>query len=356
MQPTPEEKPPKIEPPLQPTPEEALSKAGDALNLTPKQQERQQLYRDARTSGKYSEIWQSTGKCVFCDLREKYIFFEEHGVVMTISLFAYVDGHFMIIPRRHVRSPKELTQQEWDTVRKFAYIAKKIIKETHGISAMQIVQKEGVNAQSTVDQHLHFHCIPFDAPDLCVWNYRQLKHTPLENVALYKKQRKKIVEHAVKFDKKYRQPNTLRVICDAIIMNEKREVLFQERPEDAQLEHNYLTLPGGGVEDFTTTLEVELAREVKEETGLDITSQPLKLVASRIAGHAYKRLSPHLNVRYNEPVTCLWNMYYLEQVPDLAGLTPGDDCSGFVWIPFKEAATHPRLSPEMRETFKGLKL
>ncbi len=148
----------------------------------------------------------------------------------------------------------------------------------------------------------------------------------------------------------------LRVICDAIIMNEKREVLFQERPEDAQLEHNYLTLPGGGVEDFTTTLEVELAREVKEETGLDITSQPLKLVASRIAGHAYKRLSPHLNVRYNEPVTCLWNMYYLEQVPDLAGLTPGDDCSGFVWIPFKEAATHPRLSPEMRETFKGLKL
>ena len=132
------------------------------MQLSPEEQAKQEQYRDARSKGYYDSIWQSVGKCVFCDLREKYVIFEENGIVMTISLFAYIDGHFMIMPRRHVRTMKDLTQLEWETVRKFSYIAKKLIKEVHGVSGMQFVQKDGLNAQSTVNEHLHFHCIPFD--------------------------------------------------------------------------------------------------------------------------------------------------------------------------------------------------
>ncbi len=84
------------------------------------EQKKQALYRDARFTKQYDDIWRSVGKCVFCDLRDKYIVFEEHGIVLTISLFAYIDGHCMIVPRRHVRSPKDLTQAEWQTIRKFA--------------------------------------------------------------------------------------------------------------------------------------------------------------------------------------------------------------------------------------------
>ena len=81
--------------------------------------DKQIMYRDARTTGKYDDIWQSTGKCVFCDLRDKYVIYEENGVVLTIVLFAYIDGHCMIIPRRHVRSVKELTPVEWETIALF---------------------------------------------------------------------------------------------------------------------------------------------------------------------------------------------------------------------------------------------
>ena len=162
------------------------------MKLTPEEQKKQELYRDARFTKQYDGIWQSVGKCVFCDLRDKYIVHEENGVVLAITLYAYIDGHCMIIPRRHVRSMKELTALEWETVRKLAYIAKKMIRQTHGVKGMQFVQKDGADAQSTVDQHLHFHCIPFDAPDLCQWNYRKLKNTPLENTQLYKEQAKTI--------------------------------------------------------------------------------------------------------------------------------------------------------------------
>lgn len=163
---------------------------------------KQEMYRDARVTGNYEGIWQSVGKCVFCDLKDDYIIYEENGVVLTIVLFAYIDGHCMIVPRRHVRSVKELTPEEWETMRKMMYIAKKLIRDVHGIKGMQIVQKDGAKAQSTVE-HLHFHCLPFDAPDLSVWNYRKLKNTPLENAELYQEKRDEITKLAKRFSKKY---------------------------------------------------------------------------------------------------------------------------------------------------------
>ena len=173
------------------------------MNLSPEEKAKQIAYRDARFSKKYDGIWQNVGKCVFCDLREKYIIYEENGIVLTITLFAYIDGHVMIVPRRHLTTPKELTPLEWETIRKCMYLAKKLIKKVHHVKGVQFIQKDGGSAQSTVAGHIHFHGIPFDAPDLNVWNYRKLEHTPLENAAAYQKLGKRIEEIAHKYDEKY---------------------------------------------------------------------------------------------------------------------------------------------------------
>jgi len=173
------------------------------LHLDPDEQAKQVSYRDARIKKQYDDIWQNVNKCVFCDLKDKYILHEENGMVLSITLFAYIDGHMMIIPRRHVTSVKELTPLEWETVRKLMYLAKKMAKDAHGIKGMQYIQKDGSVAQSTVG-HLHFHCLPFDDPNLSTWNLRPLKHTPLENVALYKEHADKYAKIAERFDKKYK--------------------------------------------------------------------------------------------------------------------------------------------------------
>lgn len=166
------------------------------------QNAKQIRYRDARISGEYNDIWQSIGKCAFCDLRDKYVFHEENNIVMTVAVFAYIDGHFMIIPKRHIKSVKDLSPSEWETMRKFMYIAKKIIREVHGIKGMQIIQKDGISAQSTVE-HLHFHCMPFDAPDFNEWHYRTLKNTPVENANMYKDISRKIQKLSERFEQKY---------------------------------------------------------------------------------------------------------------------------------------------------------
>jgi histidine triad (HIT) family protein len=326
------------------------------MQLNPEEQKKQEHYRDARFTKQYDGIWKSVGKCVFCDLRDKYIFFEENGIVMTVSLYAYIDGHFMIVPRRHVRSPKELTQLEWDTIRKFFYIAKKLIREVHGIKGMQLVQKDGSDAQSTVDQHVHFHCIPFDAPNLCEWNYRKLEFTPFENAELYRKARKKIIEHDIKFEEKYKHPAGLRIVADIVIVNDKNQILFQERADHAKLSPDYLTLPGGGLENFDATLEEELAREVLEETDLDLRGKDITLLASRLGSLKVVRQSVHLKAKYAVNTRFMWNTYLLQGLPANTALNPGDDCKALVWLDYREAMTHPRISDGIRETIKNLAL
>src|SRR5688500_13735080 len=116
--------------------------------LTPEEKQKQEYYRDARTGGYYGKIWTSVGKCVFCDMRDKYTFYEENSIVMTVALFAYIDGNLMIVPRRHVRSVKELTDAEWETIRKCMYLAKKLIRKVHGIKGLQyIIRDGGIEAQ-----------------------------------------------------------------------------------------------------------------------------------------------------------------------------------------------------------------
>ncbi|MGB3009336.1 MAG: HIT domain-containing protein [Candidatus Saccharimonadales bacterium] len=177
----------------------------DEARLTQQQLDQEEAFRVARTTGAYDKIWQTVGRCVFCDhdkAEGHHEVYSEGGIYMTVPAYAYIDGHLLVIPRRHIRSVKELTPDEWETMRKMFYLAKKMIRQVHNIKGMQIVQKDGIEAQSTVE-HLHFHCIPFDSPDFSSWNYRDLADTPYENAKKYRTQAGKMQKLAIRFSKKY---------------------------------------------------------------------------------------------------------------------------------------------------------
>ncbi len=318
-------------------------------DLTTEEQKKQEYYRDARSKGYYGDIWTTVGKCVFCDLRDKYIILEENGIALVVALFAYVDGNMMIVPRRHVRSVKELTASEWETSRKFMYLAKKMIRKVHNIKGLQyLVRDGGIQAQSTVSDHLHIHCIPFDAPDLSTWNYRELKYTPLQNAELYRQERKKIIELDIKYDKKYIQPSGMRIVCDAILLNTNNQILLQERKKELKLRPDYLTLPGGGVDRYDASLEHELAREVREETGVVFAPDDFTLVDSRLGETTITRRDKHIQAAYPVPNRFLWNTYIARDIEPGIATVPGDDCDAVIWMDAKEAMTHPRISPGIR--------
>lgn len=171
---------------------------------TPANNQDQEFKKNARVTGEYDQIWQNTGKCVFCDLKDKYILIEENQIALTINLYPYIDGQLLAVPRQHIKSPKELSAAQWATIRKFGYLAKKLFRTVHGYKGMWTVIREGgVEAQMSVTDHLHVQFVPFDKADLCQWHYRTLKYTPLENMALYQKEMSSIKKLLQKFAQKY---------------------------------------------------------------------------------------------------------------------------------------------------------
>ena len=57
--------------------------------------------------------------------------------------------------------------------------------------------------------------------------------------------------------------------CGAIIINSKNEVLLLKRSASSRTEPGYWSRPGGEVE-YGETVEEAVAREVKEETGIEV--------------------------------------------------------------------------------------
>jgi diadenosine tetraphosphate (Ap4A) HIT family hydrolase/8-oxo-dGTP pyrophosphatase MutT (NUDIX family) len=314
--------------------------------------------KNARTSGEYDKIWQTTGKCVFCDLKDKYILHEENGVVLTINIYPYIDGQMMAIPRRHVNTSNELSQLEWETMRKFGYIARKLFKKVHKSKAMWSVIKTGLDAQATVADHLHMHFIPFDNPDLCKWNYRDLKFSPLENIDLYKQNIPQIKDSLTKFDQKYKQTSSLQVSSDLIIFNAKKEILLTERRKEFKFTPDYLCLPGGHVNDPSNGLVNELCREVKEEINYEADIKDIELVDSRIGNVKYQNPSKYLNTNLERNHQFVWNTYLLRTaINSVVDLKPGDDCERIIWINLNDIVNAKNISKESKQVIiKGYKL
>ena len=312
--------------------------------------QKQDLYKNARKDKTYGDIWVNVGKCVFCDLRDKYLVYEENGIVLTVSLYPYIDGQLMAIPRRHVNSPKELSEIEWATLRKMGYIAKKLIKEEYGHKGMwHLIREGGASAQMSVSDHLHMQFTPFDNPDLCNWNYRDIKYSPLESAQKYRALFKQINKSSIKFDEKYSSNVMVPVVCDVLLVNSKKEILLQTRNEYSEIKNLKYVLPGGHVDSVDISVEEALKREVFEEINFNIEIKNLKLLASRFSRITHLNKLSYLDHVIDSPTRFLWNTYLYKLDKDYLKFIPKDDCKDIVWVSLEEVGSLEGLSIELKE-------
>lgn len=102
----------------------------------------------------------------------------------------------------------------------------------------------------------------------------------------------------------------------ALIINEKNELLVVRRKNEPA--KGTLDLPGGFV-DMDETGEEGVAREVKEETGLDATEV------------SYQFSIPNLYL-YSGFMVHTLDMFYLVKVKDLSHVEAMDDAAAYYWI------------------------
>jgi ATP adenylyltransferase len=125
-------------------------------------------------------------KCVFCDLKDEYIIAEEGGLVLSVNLFPYIDGHLLIIPRRHMERFCEINSDEWATVGRLTALGTNLLKRGFGIEDSNVLYREGGTASGKSLGHLHFHIMPCVPGFLqrndkgILYTYQELRLAPLE--------------------------------------------------------------------------------------------------------------------------------------------------------------------------------
>ena len=138
------------------------------------------LQKTARISGKYKEVLSGLDKCVFCDLREKYVIKEIDGVVLTVALFPYINGHIMVIPRRHIEFLSEMTEMEWLATKKLIEQGVALLRQKLDIRGVNVIYRESESCAESgkTVAHAHINLIPFNRK-LFKYEYQEITIEPI---------------------------------------------------------------------------------------------------------------------------------------------------------------------------------
>ncbi len=133
---------------------------------------------NARTNGTYDHIVGSLTRCPFCDLKSKYFIKELENMVLTVNLFPYIEGHMMVIPKRHIQKYQDLTEADHKEIVELVNLARQQLQKVLNIPGFNLLYREG-NASGSSLGHLHIHIIPTPIVVLQP-QYQEIKVTTLE--------------------------------------------------------------------------------------------------------------------------------------------------------------------------------
>ena len=98
--------------------------------------------------------------CIFCKIRKEEIQFENELAYSSIDSYPVSEFHSLIVPKRHVETYFELTNEEIQACNELILKTKeKILKEDSSVRGFNI----GINAGKVAGQsimHCHIHLIP----------------------------------------------------------------------------------------------------------------------------------------------------------------------------------------------------
>ncbi len=98
--------------------------------------------------------------CIFCKIASKEIpsekVYEDNQIVAFNDLDPQAPVHVLIIPKKHIQSADQITDDDKEVIGKIFVVASKIAKELGLENGYRIVNNCGEDSGQTV-QHLHFH-------------------------------------------------------------------------------------------------------------------------------------------------------------------------------------------------------
>ncbi len=135
---------------------------------------------NARNKGDYWRIAKEieANKCVFCDLRDKYVIDKNDQGVLTVNIFPYIDGQLLVIPNRHFIDISEMTKDEVLGMHELCNKGINLLKTKLNIDNVWLILRNGDLAGKTI-KHLHWNILPY-TEGLNTWNYQENTILPID--------------------------------------------------------------------------------------------------------------------------------------------------------------------------------
>lgn len=106
------------------------------------------------------------GECVFCALALEEIS-EDSGVLwrsafsyVALNAFPYGSGHLLVLPRRHVKSPTDLTDAEYQDFTQAIRATIAALEKAYNPDGLNVGMNLGQAAGAGIPMHLHAHVLP----------------------------------------------------------------------------------------------------------------------------------------------------------------------------------------------------
>jgi len=103
--------------------------------------------------------------CAFCDRPGLAVIWESSCFLAVCNRFPVVEGHSLLLPKRHVASFMALTPEEWADLYGMSRQLIAALLSTYDTTSFDYALQEGVPAGRSIE-HLHFHVIPRRTGDL----------------------------------------------------------------------------------------------------------------------------------------------------------------------------------------------
>lgn len=110
------------------------------------------------TSNQHSKQTEAE-QCPFCSISKERILTEDQFFTALSDGFPIVEGHTLVVPKKHVQSVFDLSSEEQDHLWRFIAAVRERLKQEFNVAAFNFGINDGAVAGQTVP-HAHVHIIP----------------------------------------------------------------------------------------------------------------------------------------------------------------------------------------------------
>src|SRR5262245_6852812 len=106
--------------------------------------------------------------CIFCDFpggpaaehRAKLVLRVSDATALMLNRFPYNNGHLLVVPRRHVAAPGDLTVAERAALDGALWDAVALLRDVLSPEGLNVGMNLGRCAGAGIDAHVHWHVVP----------------------------------------------------------------------------------------------------------------------------------------------------------------------------------------------------